>query len=465
MDYWRLSLYLMNTHRTVTRRRFLRGLGIGLGLPFLESAMPLGSALAASVPKAATTHSGAPLRMAFLYVPNGVNVARWRPAGEGAGFQLGETMQPLAGLKEHFQVISGFHHQHGWSNGDGGGDHARASSTILTGARPKKTSGSDIRLGVSVDQLAAQHAGNQTRFASLELSCDGVRKSGACDSGYSCAYQFNVSWRSETQPVAPESNPRLVFERLFGSGKGEERQKSFALRQAREKSILDFVLDDARTLQRQLGRNDQNKLDEYLTGVREIEQRIQKAERFGPLPDPKAETPSGVPAEYEQHIRLMMDMQALAFQTDSTRISSFMLAHDGSNRSFREIGVGDGHHNLSHHQNNAATLEKIGQIDLFYTRQLAYFLEKLRATKERDGHSILDNSMIVYCSGLSDGNRHAHDNLPVILAGHGGGALNPGRHLSLSEKTPMTNLYVRMLNLMGVPTDRFGDSTGVLKTV
>ncbi|HYR58605.1 MAG TPA: DUF1552 domain-containing protein [Chthoniobacteraceae bacterium] len=449
----------------LTRRRFLRGLGIGIGLPFLESIAPLGKALAATASKAATTHSGGPLRMAFLYVPNGVNVARWKPNGEGADYQLGETMAPLAGLKEHFQIFSGFEQRLGWSNGDGGGDHARANATILTGARPKKTSGSDIRLGISVDQLAAQYAAQQTRFASLELSCDGVRKSGACDSGYSCAYQFNVSWRSETAPVAPESNPRLVFERLFGSGKGEERQKSFALRNTREKSILDFVMEDARSLNRELGRNDQHKLDEYLTGVREIEQRIQKAERFGPLPDPHADSPAGVPADYQAHIRLMMDMLALAFQTDSTRVSTFMLAHDGSNRSFREIGVTDGHHNLSHHQNNPAILEKIGQIDLFYTQQLAYFLTKLRDTKERDGRSILDNSMIVYCGGLSDGNRHAHDNLPVVLAGRAGGVLTPGRHVNLGDKTPMTNLYVRMLNIMGVPTDRFGDSTGILKTV
>lgn len=449
----------------LSRRRFLRGLGISLGLPFLESVAPLGKALAAATPKTAVTHSGAPLRMACLYVPNGVNVARWMPKGEGTDYQLSETMAPLAGLKDQFQVFSGFEQRLGWANGDGGGDHARANATILTGARPKKTSGSDIRLGISVDQLAAQYAAQQTRFSSLELSCDGVRKSGACDSGYSCAYQFNVSWRSETSPVAPESNPRLVFERLFGSGKGEERQKSFALRNAREKSILDFVMEDARSLHRELGRNDQHKMDEYLTGVREIEQRIQKAERFGPLPDPKIDAPAGVPTDYREHIRLMMDMLVLAFQTDSTRISTFMLAHDGSNRSFREIGVNDGHHNLSHHQNNADVLAKIAQIDLFYTEQLAYFLTKLRDTKEKDGRSILDNSMILYCSGLSDGNRHAHDNLPVLLAGKGGGVLTPGRHVNLGEKTPMTNLYVRMLNIMGVPTDRFGDSTGILKTV
>jgi hypothetical protein len=449
----------------LTRRHFLRGVGITLGLPFLEFISPLSKALAAATPKIAVAHDGAPLRTAFLYVPNGVNVAKWKPVGDGADYQLSETMAPLAGVKEHFQVISGFEQNHGWSHGDGGGDHARANATILTGARPKKTSGSDIRLGVSIDQAIAQAAGGQTRFSSLELSCDGVRKSGACDSGYSCAYQFNIAWRSETSPISPESNPRLVFERLFGSGKGEERQKNFALRNARQKSILDFVLDDASALHRDLGRNDQHKLDEYLTGVREIEQRIQKAERFGPLPDPKAETPAGIPTDYQQHVRLMMDMLVLAFQTDSTRVSTFMLAHDGSNRSFKEIGVNDGHHNLSHHQNNADVLAKIAQIDQFYTAQLAYFIERLRDTKEANGRSILDNSMIVYCSGLSDGNRHAHDNLPVILAGRAGGVLTPGRHLNLGEKTPMTNLYVRMLNIMGVPTDRFGDSTSVLKVV
>lgn len=449
----------------LSRRRFLRGLGIGIGLPVLESMTPLSKALAAAVPKKAVTHDGTPLRTAFLYVPNGVNVARWKPIGEGADYQLSDTLAPLAGVKDQFQVLSGFEHRHGWANGDGGGDHARANATILTGARPKKTSGSDIRLGVSVDQFAAQHVGDQTRFGSLELSCDGVRKSGACDSGYSCAYQFNMAWRSETAPVAPESNPRLIFERLFGSGKGADRQKSFDLRNSRQKSILDFVLDDARALHRDLGRNDQHKLDEYLTGVREIEKRIQQAERFGPLPDPKAETPSGIPADYQEHIRLMMDMLVLAFQTDSTRISTFMLAHDGSNRSFREIGVNDGHHNLSHHQNNAEILEKIAKIDLFYTSQLAYFLERLRDTKEAGGRSILDNSMIVYCGGLSDGNRHAHDNLPVILAGRAGGVLTPGRHMNVGDKTPMTNLYVRMLNILGVKQDRFGDSTSELKTI
>ncbi len=455
----------MDHSLTLPRRRFLRGLGIALGLPALEALSPLTRALAAAAPKVATTAAGSPLRMAFLYVPNGVNVARWRPLGDGQDYQLGETMAPLAPLKDQFQVFTGFEQKNGFAGGDGAGDHARATASILTGARPKKTAGSDIKLGVSVDQLAAQHLGNETRFSSLELSCDGVRKSGACDSGYSCAYQFNLSWRSETTPVAPESNPRLVFERLFGSGQGTERQKSYQMRRAQQRSILDFIRDDASALSRELGRNDQHKLDEYLTGVREIERRIQKTERFGPLPDPGVETPAGQPDDYQKHIRLMMDMLVLAFQTDSTRISTFLLAHDGSNRSFREIGVGDGHHSISHHQNDPVKLDRIGKIDLFYTQQLAYLLEKMRAVKEANGQTLLDNSMLVYCSGLSDANRHNHSDLPVILAGKGGGAFHPGRHVNLGADTSMTNLYVRMLNNMGVKVDRFGDSTGVLKDV
>jgi len=447
------------------RRRFLRGLGVSLGLPFLESVAPLQKVLAAASPaKLALTKDGRPMRMAFLYVPNGVNLARWRPTGQGADYQLGPSLEPLAGFKNEMQILSGLDQQHGWAHGDGGGDHARASATILTGARPKKTSGADIRLGISVDQLAARHVGDQTRFSSLELSCDGPRKSGGCDSGYSCAYQFNISWKSENLPVAPEANPRLLFERLFGSGTGAEREKNAQARRARQKSLLDFVMADAEVLKRQLGRNDQHKLDEYLTGVREIEGRIQRAEKFGPLPEPGRVAPVGIPESYEEHMRLMMDLLVLAFQTDSTRISTFLLAHDGSNRNFPQVGVSDGHHNLSHHQDKAETLEKIAKIDQFYASQFAYFLQRMRETKDGAG-SLLDNSMVVYCSGLADGNRHSHDNLPVILAGRAGGALNTGRHVHVGEHTPMTNLYLRMLGIMGVPAERFGDSSGVLAAV
>jgi hypothetical protein len=455
----------MTMHRNldVNRRKFLRGLGVSLALPALESLLPA-RALAAG-PGLATTASGAPQRLAFIYFPNGAIMDHWRPVGEGASYQLGTTMKPLAPFQKDFQIFTGFEQQNGWAGPDGAGDHARATASILTGARPKKTAGADIRLGMSVDQVAAQQLSNLTRFPSLELSCDGVRKSGVCDSGYSCAYQFNLSWRSETQPVAPESNPRLVFERLFGSGKPGERQASFQHRQQRQKSILDFVMDDAKTLHRQLGRNDQQKLDEYLTGVRELEQRIERAERFGPLPDPGVAAPEGTPTSYGEHIRLMFDVMALAFQTDSTRVATFLLAHDGSNRSFGEIGVTEGHHYLSHHQNDQAKMDKIAKIDLFYTQQFAYLLKRLRETRDIDGKSILDNSTIVYCSGLSDANRHRHDDLPVIVAGRGGGALNPGRHVKFNGKMPMNNLYVRLLNNLGIKAGRFGDSTGPLADV
>ncbi len=454
----------METKLQVNRRNFLRGLGVCLAVPAFESVLPL-RALGAASPRLATTASGAPLRMAFLYVPNGVNRKMWRPTGVGTDYELGPSLQALAPYRQDFQIISKLDQKNGTAGADGAGDHARANASILTGARPKKTSGADIRVGVSVDQVAARHLADTTRFASLELSCDGVRKSGSCDSGYSCAYQFNLSWRSETTPVAPESNPRLVFERLFGSGKPGDRQRNFDQRIAQQRSILDFVMDDAKSMQRQLGRNDQQKLDEYLTGVREIENRIQKAERFRNLPDPQADTPSGIPTDYREHIRLMGDMLVLAFQTDSTRVGTFLLAHDGSNRSFKDIGVSDGHHNLSHHQNKADILEKIAKIDAFYAEQFAYFLKRMRETRDRDGKSLLDNSMVVYCSGLGDGNAHSHTDLPVIVAGRAGGTFNPGRHFDPGSNTPMNNLYVTMLNRMGVKVDSFGDSTGALQGV
>lgn len=457
---------MKNTPSIPSRRSFLRGLGTCLSLPALESLLPISRAVAAAAAGGATTAAGAPLRMAFLYIPNGVILDKWRPQGEGKDFQFGETMKPFAQYKEDLQIFTGFEHANGWAGGDGGGDHARANATVLTGARPRKTSGSDIYLGMSVDQVAAREVGSATRFRSLELTCDSVRASGGCDSGYSCAYQFNLSWRSETQPATPEPSPRLVFERLFGSGSKEERAKSFMARQAKQKSILDFVMEDAKALNKQLGRNDQNKLDEYLTGVREIEQRIASMEKFGPPPDPGAEAPvEGVPGQYEAHIRLMMDMQVLAFQTDSTRISTLLLAHDGSNRSFKEIGVADGHHNLSHHQNDAEKIAKIEKIDAFYARQFAYYLERMKAVQDAQGGSLLDNSMVVYCGGLSDGNRHRHDDLPVIVAGKAGGRFQPGRHVKFAGNTPMSNLHLRLLNEMGAKADRFGDATEMLKNI
>ncbi len=448
------------TENILNRRNFLRGLGACVALPAFESI-----STAAPTAAKAVTKTGAPLRMAYLYIPNGVNVECWTPKGTGKDYQLNRTMEPLAPFKNDFQVYSGLEQHNGWAGPDGAGDHARANATILTGVRPRKTAGADIKLGISVDQVAANAVGSETRFSSLELSTDGARKSGGCDSGYSCAYQFNLAWRSETTPMAPEHNPRLVFERLFGTGSGEERKRNYQARVAQKRSILDFVLADAKQLHGQLGLNDQQKLDEYLTGVREIEQRIEKVEHFGELPDIQMKTPAGIPSKYQDHIRLMIDLMVLAFRTDSTRVCTFSLAHDGSNRNFREVGVSEGHHTLSHHRNNEDWLRKIAKIDQFYTQQFAYYLERMSSLKDSDGKSLLENSMTVYASGLSDANRHSHNKLPVIVAGHGGGELTPGRHVDLGRDTPMTNLYVTMLNKMGVNATSFGDSTGALKDV
>lgn len=450
----------------LSRRRFLRGLGVTLALPsFASLVRPQTAAAATGSATLATTSSGAPLRTAFLYIPNGVNVKEWRPIGEGTEFEFGPTMQGLKEFKNDLQVFTGFEHKNGWAGGDGPGDHARANATILTGARPKKTAGSDIRVGVSIDQFAAQHIGHQTRFPSLELSCDGARSSGSCDSGYSCAYQFNLSWRTETTPVAPENNPRLVFERLFGAGNHAERVAAYRERMERQRSLLDFVMEDARQLNKQLGGNDRRKLDEYLTGVREIEFRIQQTEKFGELPDPGIASPSGIPGDYREHLRLMGDLMVSAFQTDSTRMATFLMAHDGSNRSFKDIGVTDGHHALSHHQSDQEKLDKIAKIDRFYIEQFAYILGKLRDTQDVDGKSLLHNTMLVYAGGLSDGNRHNHDDLPVIVAGHAGGRFTTGRHVMLDGKVPMTNLFLRMVSELGVNAESFGDSTGKLEIV
>jgi hypothetical protein len=446
----------------LSRRGFLRGFGAALSLPALESFRPLLAASAASR-AVATTASGAPLRMAYLYIPNGVNVEHWRPNGTTSSYKMGSSFGAMEKHREDFQIFTGFEQKNATAGGDGPGDHARGTAAFLTSARPRKTSGSDIQLGISIDQVAANAVADQTRLPSLELSTDGVRKSGNCDSGYSCAYQFNLSWRSENQPMTPESNPRAVFERLFGAGSDGERAKSLGQRLASKKSVIDFIQSDAKALHRHLGRTDRQKLDEYLTGVREIEKQIEKAESMGIPADPGVPAPKGKPESYKDHLRLMFDMMVLAFKTDTTRISSFLMAHDGSNRSFSEIGVNDGHHNISHHQGKTDNLEKIAKIDTFYLEQLSYFLEKLKTTEDVDGKSLLHNSMIVYGGCISDGNRHNHDDLPILLAGHGGGAFKPGRHVDLGENVPLSNLYLRMLEEFGAKEKRFGDSTGALR--
>lgn len=441
-----------------TRRTLLKGIGVGLALPPLEAFSQVPTLAA---PTGAVTPSGAPLRMAFFSIPNGVQQNHWFPTGDPAEFQLNTTMQSLTPLRDMVQVIGGLKHENATAGRDGAGDHARASATFLTGARARKTAGSDIHVGVSIDQVAAKQTGQNTRFPSLELTCDAIRNSGGCDSGYACAYQYNLSWSSPTTPMTPDSNPKSVFERLYGAGTPEERTKNYLQRQSTQKSILDFVMEDTKSIQGHLSAQDRRKLDEYMEGVRDIERRLTSAAQFQSLPNPETATPSGIPPVFAEHIDIMLDMMALAFQTDSTRIASMILAYDGSNRTFPEIDIAEGHHHLTHNQFVPELASKVARIDQFYMDRFARFLEKLNAIQDVDGNSILHNSMLVYGGAIADGNRHSHDNLPVVLAGRAGGRIASGRYLKVPDQ-PMSNLFVSMLNHFGCPTQEFGDSNGEL---
>jgi hypothetical protein len=433
-------------------------------MPTFHSLIP-GNLLAnKSLRQAATTASGAPLRTAFITFPNGAIPASWWPEDSTNNFKLGQTLSPLESIKKSVQVIQGLDHQHATGAKDGGGDHARGNSVFLTGVRLNK-SATHIRAGVSIDQAIAGGLGGQTRFPTMELSCDKARASGSCDSGYSCAYQYNVSWKTPTTPMAPESNPRKVFERLFGEGSHGERAANAQRRMINRRSILDFVMDDARRMQKRLGLTDKDKLDQYLTGVREVEARIEQMERLGPNVDPDIPTPEGVPYSHGEHIDIMYEMMLLAFQTDSTRIATLILAHDGDNRSHEEIGITEGHHELTHHRNKQDRVEKVALIDQWYVQQFAHFLARLNEVQDADGNSMLHNSMIVYGSGNADGNRHTHHNLPILLAGHGGGELNPGRFVK-NGSVPVTNMFLGLTDKMGVKNlSSFGDSTGRLSNI
>lgn len=448
-----------------SRRSFLRGLGASIALPAFAS-LGTSSALAnlRTNPTLAQTATGAPLRTAFLYFPNGVIQDAWWPKETGSEFQLSRTLAPLANVRDKIQVLGGLDQVNAEAGNDGAGDHARGGGVFLTGVRIKK-SASDIRSGVSFDQAMAQEIGHLTRFSSLELSCEPTRTTGNCDSGYSCAYSFNLSWSSPTTPKTPESNPRLLFERMFGTGKPHERMENLQQRREQQRSILDFAREDARKIRKQLGTHDRRKLDQYLTGVRELESRIEKSERLTDPGSQLEQPPAGIPKEYPEYVETMFDMLLLAFQTDSTRIATFMLSHDGSNRSFQHIGIPEGHHNLSHHRNDEELMQKIAEIDLWYIQQLSVFLARLAEVEDVDGMSLLDNSMIVYGSGNSDGNRHTHRNLPILLAGGGGGSLTQGRYVD-HKSQPMCNLYLALAEKMGVGNfARFGDSTGVLTNI
>ena len=441
----------------------LRGVGVAMSLPWLEAMMPNTLVRTGSVASAAPVASS-PLRMAFLYIPNGVDPAGWYPTGEGRDYTLSEGLEPLAPHREHFSVLRGLSHRNATALGDGPGDHARSAACFLTGAHPYKTAGRDIRVGISVDQFAANSVGGATLLPSLEIGCEPALQSGSCDSGYSCAYSANMSWRSPTQPNLKEIRPREVFERLFGINRPGESVDERSRRLASRKSILDYVRSDARRLNAALGSTDRVRMEEYTEGVRSLERRIEMLESESRDPESFAsmQPVDGVPGDYREHVRLMNDMLVLAFRLDQTRIATFMLANEGSNRSFPFLGVKDGHHHISHHKGDESMIQQIREINRFQSEMLADLLAKMRAVEEPGG-TLLDNSMLVFGSAIHDGNRHNHDDLPVILAGGGGGTLEPGRHVSWSKGTPLCNLYVSMLQRMGVEVDGFADSTGELK--
>jgi len=441
--------------RPITRRTVLKGLGAAVSLPWLEAMTPIASAAPAA---------RSPLRAAFLYVPNGMHMQDWTPKEVGALDELPETLEPLQAFKNDLNVFTGLTLDKARANGDGPGDHARAQAAFLTGRQPRKTQGADIRAGQSADQWIANHVGDHTKFSSLEIGIEPGRQAGNCDSGYSCAYQSNFSWRDENSPNAKEVDPRLVFDRLFGNGSAKDKDENREKRDRYNKSILDFVNEEAKSLSDSLGAADQRKMDEYLTAVRELEQRIDRAREvknskttFKPSMSP----PTTMPKDPQEHIRLMSDLMVLAFQADLTRVVTFPFANDGSNRPYPMIGVPDGHHDLSHHGNDAKKHEKIKKINKYHIEQLAYLLGKLKSVKEGD-KTLLDQVTLVYGSGIGDGNRHNHDDLPILMAGHGGGKVKTGRHMRFPKDTPLMNLYLALFERLGCPTKSFGDSTGVL---
>lgn len=442
--------------KSISRRALLRGTGTAIALPLLEAMVPAfvhGAGAAAS-----------PCRMAFIYVPNGIMMSEWFPAGTAAmapgavalPTELPRISRILAPFRDDISLLSGLTHNGGRALGDGPGDHGRAGANYLTGVHPKKTNGRELRAGVSVDQIAGQRLAGKTRFGSLELGCEEGVQGGSCDNGYSCAYSNSISWRTPSSPSPAEIRPRAVFERLFGAGETDPREARY------QQSILDVVVGQTKRLNATLAGDDRRKLDEYLDSIRELEKRIQSAEReTRPKAVGFAVPDSSIPTEFGEHSRVMFDLMTLAFQTDSTRVATVLLALEQSPRAYPEIGIPEAHHGLTHHQGDKEKIEKVTQINCFHVKQLAYLLDKLKRTPDGDG-TLLDHVMISYGSGLSDGNGHDHSNLPVALAGRGCGQLKPGRLVRYKAETPMSNLFVSMLDKMGVPVDSLGDSDGGL---
>jgi Protein of unknown function (DUF1552) len=442
------------SQKALARRTFLRGAGVTLALPLLDAMVP---ALRAT----RLTAANPAMRLGFVYVPNGIIQKAWLPSKVGSGFEFPSTMKPLEPLREKMLVLSNLMQNGGRALGDGAGDHARAGATWLTGVHPKRTEGSDLRAGVSADQIAAREFGKTTQFGSLELGLEEPSLAGGCDSGYSCAYTNTISWRTPTTPNPMEVNPRAVFERLFGDGESTDPKARLKVMNE-DRSLLDFVRGDVARLQPSLGARDKSKLDEYLEGIRDIERRIQKAEaQSASVQVPVLERPSGIPDEFEEHAKLMSDLMVIAYQTDMTRVISFMMAREGSNRSYRSIGVPDGHHSVTHHQNDPEKIAKTVKIDELHVKTFSYLASKMEATKDGDG-TLLDHTMLLFGSSIGDGNAHTHHDLPLVLVGGTGCAIKGGRHIRYAPETPMNNLLMTMLDKAGVPAETLGDATGRL---
>jgi hypothetical protein len=441
----------MITRKAIPRRALLKGLGTSIALPFLDSMVPA---------MATAAQQKAPVRMGWVYVPNGMDVRNWNLDYEGRLTKLSRILEPMTPYKDDMTVLANLTHNNGRALLDGAGDHGRCCASYLTGIQPKKTM-VDIKNGISVDQIVANQIGSQTRFPSLELGMEDARQAGDCDSGYSCAYTNNLAWRSETQPLPPILDPRAMFERMFGADAGlepAERDRRNRLR----RSILDFVTEDTKKLQREVGPTDRRKLDEYLGSIRDIEKQLEKAANDNKQVDPGMAQPYGMPADFAEHFKLVTDMLTVALQADLSRVFTFLVTREGTSRSYRELGIADGHHPLTHHMNKPDLMEKVSIINTYHVKQMAGWVEKLKSIKEGDG-SLLDNCMIIYGAGLTDGNRHNHEDLPTILLGKAGGAIRPGYRRQYRRETPMSNLFLTMMDIMGVRAEHFGDSSGRLR--
>ncbi len=445
------------TKKHLPRRTFLRGLGVTLSLPLLESMVPAQTPLA-------KTAARPQLRLGLCFIPHGAVMNNWTPVGEGTEFELSPILKPLEPFKKQLVVVSNLAHRNAApaGPGDNGGDHTRSPAVYLNGVHPKRTDGADIRAGTTIDQIAAEKIGQQTPLPSLELAIEDFSGLvGSCDVGFSCAYMNTISWRNPTTPLPMEINPRVVFDRLFGDGASAEERLE---RIEQERSILDAVTSDVRHLEGRLGPTDRSRVAEYLDTVREIERRIQLAEKQNNSNLSVPAAPTGIPDDHQAHTKLMFDLMTVAFQADITRVSTFMMAREVSYRTFPMLGLSEAFHPASHHQNNPARLENLTKINTYHVSLLAHFLETLRSTPDGDGN-LLDHSLVLYGSGMSNSNVHNHSPLPVVVAGGAAGKVKGGRHLKYPENTPMANLLLTILDKAGVPQESVGDSTGLLSEV